>query len=193
MVTHHRGPDLGRAEQHPQALSDRYVRYIRIDRAAMTCKPDRGLTLPPRPFFWAVGVAPPPRHGQMSGKEPRQRLGLQETDPRGGDLVRVWVPCANLLVGDGHGRQGGGEVCVNAPEMGLTGTFTFIPHRRGDGPAHSCPRAETPSHPITLGLNEDMDLRQALRGMIDPAVSPTALTRVQAYQLCSLAVDSRVA
>jgi acetamidase/formamidase len=78
--------------------------------------------------------------------------------------------------------------------MGLTGTFTFILHRRGDAPAHTWPRAETATHFITLGFNEDLDLamKQALRGMIDLIVARSALTRVQAYQFCSLAVDFRV-
>jgi acetamidase/formamidase len=106
----------------------------------------------------------------------------------------VWVPGANFSVGDGHGRQGDGEVCVNALEMGLTGTFTFVLHKRGEGPAMTWPRAETPTHHIIMGFNEDLDLamKQALRGMIDFIVAHTQLTRVQAYQFCSLAVDFRV-
>jgi acetamidase/formamidase len=35
-------------------------------------------------------------------------------------------------------------------------------------------------------------MKQALRGMIDLIVSRSSLTRVQAYQFCSLAVDFRV-
>ena len=175
------------AEQHPQVLPDRYIRYIRVDRAAMNCKPDWGQTQPLRPFFGAVGVAPPPRHGRLSSKEPRERGGnmdCNELTAGATILFPVWVPGANLLVGDGHDRQGDGEVCVNALEMGLTATFTFIPHKRGGGPAHSWPRAKTPSHSITLGFNEDLTLhlavKQALRGMIDVIVSRSALTRIQA-------------
>jgi acetamidase/formamidase len=85
-------------------------------------------------------------------------------------------------------------VCVNALEMGLTGTFTFVLHKCGDGPPMTWPRAETPTHHIVMGFNEDLDLamKQALRGMIDFIVARTHLTRVQAYQFCSLAVDFRV-
>jgi acetamidase/formamidase len=85
-------------------------------------------------------------------------------------------------------------VCVNALEMGLTGTFTFVLHKRGDGPPMTWPRAETPTHYVIMGFNEDLDLamKQALRGMIDFIASHTTLTRVQAYQFCSLAVDFRV-
>jgi acetamidase/formamidase len=72
---------------------------------------------------------------------------------------------ANLSVGDGHGRPGDGEVCLNALEMGLTGTFTLILHPRGGAPPFVWPRAETPTHFITFGFNEDLHLamKQALR------------------------------
>ena len=85
-------------------------------------------------------------------------------------------------------------MCVNALEMGLTGTFTFILHKAADVGPRTWPSAESPTHYLTLGFNEDLDLamKQALRAMIDLIVSRSSLTRVQAYQFCSLAVDFRV-
>ena len=182
----------------PEDFPDRYVSHIRVDRQAMTCKPDWGPTLPLRPFFGTVGVAPPPRYGRLSSKEPREHGGnmdCKELTAGASIFFPVWVPGANISVGDGHGRQGDGEVCVNALEMGLTGTFTFILHKRAGGaPPFVWPRAETATHFITLGFNEDLDLamKQALRNMIDLICARSALTRVQAYQFCSLAVDFRV-
>jgi acetamidase/formamidase len=109
-------------------------------------------------------------------------------------FLPVWVPGANFSAGDGHGRQGDGEVCVNALEMGLTGTFTFVLHKAADVGARTWPSAQSPTHHLTFGFNEDLDLamKQALRAMIDLIVSRSSLTRVQAYQFCSLAVDFRV-
>jgi acetamidase/formamidase len=181
----------------PEDFPDRYVSHIRVDRQAWTCKPDWGPTLPLRPFFGTAGVAPPARYGRLSSKEPREHGGNMDCKELGAGatlFLPVWVAGANFSVGDGHGRQGDGEVCVNALEMGLTGTWTFILHKRGDAPPLTWPRAETPTHFITLGFNEDLDLamKQALRGMIDLIVARSALTRVQAYQFCSLAVDFRV-
>ncbi len=182
----------------PEDFPDRYVSHIRVDRTAMTGKPDWGPTLPLRPFFGTAGVAPPPRYGRLSSKEPREHGGnmdCKELSVGATIFFPVWVPGANFSVGDGHGRQGDGEVCVNALEMGLTGTFTFVLHRRAEGAApFAWPRAETPTHFITLGFNEDLDLamKQALRNMIDLICTRSALTRVQAYQFCSLAVDFRV-
>ena len=79
------------------------------------------------------------------------------------------APGALFSAGDGHGVQGDGEVCINALEICLTGTFTFTLHKGGGaGPALRYPRAETPTHFISMGMNEDLDLamKQALREMI---------------------------
>jgi acetamidase/formamidase len=181
----------------PEDFPERYVSHIRVDQAARTCKPDWGPVLPLAPFFGTMGVAPPHRYGRLSSKEPREHGGNMDNKEltAGATLfLPVWVPDANFSVGDGHGRQGDGEVCVNALEIGLTGTFSFILHKTGDGPALTWPRAETPTHYIIMGFNEDLDLamKQALRGMIDFITARTPLTRVQAYQFCSLAVDFRV-
>ena len=181
----------------PEDFPERYVSHIAVDRAAATCKPDWGPTLPLAPFFGTMGVAPPARYGRLSSREPREHGGNMDNKELGAGAtlsLPVWVPGANFSVGDGHGRQGDGEVCVNALEMGLTGTFTFILHKASDVRPLTWPRAETPSHYIVMGFHEDLDLamKQALRGMIDFITARSALTRVQAYQFCSLAVDFRV-
>ncbi len=178
----------------PEDFPDRYVSHIAVDRARSVCKPDWGPELPLAPFFGTMGVAPPARYGRLSSREPREHGGNMDNKElvAGSTLfLPVWVPGANFSVGDGHGRQGDGEVCVNALEMGLTGTFTFMLHK---GASLAWPRAETPTHYILMGFNEDLDLamKQALRQTIDFIVARSALTRVQAYQFCSLAVDFRV-
>jgi acetamidase/formamidase len=181
----------------PDEFPERYVSHITVDAAAGTCKPAWGPTLPLRPFFGTTGVAPPARYGRLSSREPREHGGNMDCKElvAGSTLfLPVWVPGANFSAGDGHGRQGDGEVCVNALEMGLTGTFTFVLHKAADVGTRTWPSAESPTHYLTLGFNEDLDLamKQALRGMIDLIVSRSSLSRVQAYQFCSLAVDFRV-
>ena len=171
--------------------------HIPLDRARNVAKLPWGQELPLAPFFGTMGVAPPARYGRLSSREPREHGGNMDNKEltAGATLfLPVWVPGANFSVGDGHGRQGDGEVCVNALEMGLTGTFTLVLHKAGNGARMVWPRAETPTHHIVMGFNEDLDLamKQALRGMIDLIVSRSALTRVQAYQFCSLAVDFRI-
>ena len=178
----------------PEDFPDRYVSHIAVDKARGVCKPEWGPELPLAPFFGTMGVAPPAKYGRLSSREPREHGGNMDNKEltAGATLyLPVWVLGANFSVGDGHGRQGDGEVCVNALEMGLTGTFTFVLHK---GAQFAWPRAETPTHHILMGFNEDLDLamKQALRQTIDFITARTNLTRVQAYQFCSLAVDFRV-
>ena len=56
------------------------------------------------------------------------------------------------------------------------------------------PRAETPSHHITMGFDEDLDdaAKTALRQMIGLIGERLGLAPEDAYMFCSLAVDMRV-
>ena len=56
------------------------------------------------------------------------------------------------------------------------------------------PRAETPTHYITMGLDPDLDeaAKLATREMIDFLVTEKKIPRDEAYILCSLAADLRV-
>jgi acetamidase/formamidase len=100
----------------------------------------------------------------------------------------VHHPGALFETGDGHAGQGNGEVDITAMETLLTGTFRFIVHKD----EHLLwPRAETPSHYITMGFDEDLKTatEMALRNMIDFLVTKKHLSRDDAYMLSSVAVD----
>ena len=180
----------------PEDFPDFHLMHIPVDRARRICRMPWGSELPLAPFFGVMGVAPPPRFGTVTSKEPRIHGGnLDNRDLQAGStlFLPVHVPGANFSAGDGHGVQGHGEVCVTALETCLDGTFTFILHKR-DGAPLAMPRAETPTHYISMGLNEDLDqaMKQALREMIAFICARTNLTREQAYGFCSMAVDFHV-
>jgi len=183
----------------PEDFHEEVLMHIAVDRARRVCRLPWGTELPLAPFFGVMGVAPPPAFGTIASKEPRIHGGnLDNKELVAGStlFLPVFVPGANFSVGDGHGVQGDGEVCVTALEMCLTGTFTFLLHK-GGGPSRPLlaqPRAETPTHYISMGLNEDLDqaMKQALREMIAFICSRTNLSREQAYAFCSLAVDFHV-
>jgi acetamidase/formamidase len=183
----------------PEDFPDLTLIHIPVDRDRMVCTLPWGTELAMAPFFGVMGVAPPPAFGRIASKEPRVHGGNLDNKQltQGSTLyLPVWVPGANFSVGDGHGVQGDGEVCVTALEMCLTGTFTFVLHK-GGGPSRPLlvqPKAETPTHFISMGLNEDLDqaMKQALREMISFICGRTNLSREQAYQFCSLAVDFNV-
>jgi acetamidase/formamidase len=183
----------------PEDFPETYIAHLRIDRARGVCTTPWGTELPLAPFFGVMGVAPPPAYGALNTKEPREHGGnLDNKELVAGStlFLPVWVPGANFSVGDGHGLQGDGEVCVMALETGLRGTFTLILHKkpRGGAPLLSFPRAETPQHYISMGLSEDLDqaMKQALREMIGFITARSNLSARDAYMLCSLAADFHV-
>jgi len=95
---------------------------------------------------------------------------------------------ALFLAGDGHAGQGNGEVDITAMETSLVGTFQLVVRKD----MHlRWPRAETPTHYITMGLHEDLNeaTKMALREMIDFLVAEKHLTRDEAYMLSSVAAD----
>lgn len=183
----------------PEDFPERYITHIPIDRAKRVCKLPWGTELPLAPFFGVMGVAPPPQYGTLSSKEPREHGGNLDNKELGEGstlFLPVHVPGANFSAGDGHGVQGDGEVCINALEICLTGTFTLTLHKGGGAknPLLRFPRGESATHFITMGMNEDLDvaMKQALREMIAFICSRTNLSREQAYTFCSLAVDFHV-
>lgn len=153
-----------------------------------------GITLPLAPFFGSIGVAPPPLVGRISSRPPGWHGGnLDNKDLVAGSVLYlpVHVPGALLSIGDGHAMQGDGEVTGTALETSLRGTFEL---RLRKGQRLRWPRAETPTHFIAMGLNEDLDeaTRLATREMVDFLMADKGLSRDAAYMLCSLAADLHV-
>ena len=106
----------------------------------------------------------------------------------------VMVPGVGIVragTADGHAGQGNGEVDITALETSLTGTFQFILHK---GEKSTYPRAETPTHYIAMGFDDDLSnaTRKALRNMIDFLVAKKGMTRDDAYMLISVAGDVEV-
>jgi acetamidase/formamidase len=168
--------------------------HIPLDAEHMTGRMPWGLALPLHPFFGILGVAPPAHWGRISSIVPRAHGGnLDNTELRPGAslLLPVHVPGALFSCGDGHAAQGDGEVCTTAIETALHGRLELVLHKR-TGLAY--PRAETPTHLVTMGMDPDLDqcLAMALRDMIAWIVERRGLSREDAYMLCSLAVDFRV-
>lgn len=178
----------------PDDFPEPHIYHSRLDaqRGVGHLPWDQELAL--APFFGVMGVSPPPGWGRMTSIMPRAfggNMDLKELVAGTTLYLPVFVPGANFSCGDGHGVQGDGEVCVTAIETALKGTFEF--HVRKDMKL-ARPRAETPTHWITLGTDTDLDrcAEIALRDMIALIVEKSGLKREEAYALCSLAADLRV-
>jgi len=170
------------------------VKLLRWNAGADRVEFAPGITLPLAPFFGSIGVAPPALAGRISSRPPGWHGGnLDNKDLVAGSVLYlpVHVPGALLSIGDGHARQGDGEVTGTALETSLRGTFEL---RVRKSERLRWPRAETPTHYIAMGLHEDLDeaTRLAVREMVDFLVVEKKMSREDAYMLCALAADLHV-
>jgi acetamidase/formamidase len=165
-----------------------------IDRARGVIVLPWGKEIRLDPFFGILAVAPPAHWGRCPSPPPRAfggNMDNKELRPGATLYLPVFAEGALFMAGDGHGVQGDGEVCISALETALTGRFRLIVHHDLD---YRQPFAETATHLISIGLDEDLDdaAKQAVREMIDHVCRRSELSRSQAYMLCSLAGDLRV-
>ncbi|WP_242139295.1 MULTISPECIES: acetamidase/formamidase family protein [unclassified Sphingomonas] len=170
------------------------TKIVPLDAKAMVARFGPGITVPLHPFFGSMGVAPPPSFGRYDSAPPTINGGnMDDKALVAGTTLFLPVHAAGALfqVGDGHAAQGNGEVDITALETSLTGRLQFILHKRQ---LTSYPRAETPTHYIAMGFDDDLSnaTRKALRNMIDFLVAEKGMTRDDAYMLLSVAGDVEV-
>ena len=167
-------------------------RLIRLDLERNVALLTPGVEIPLNPFFGSIGVAPP--FGRVGSGPPGYHAGNLDNKELGAGstlYIPVHVKGALLNVGDGHVAQGDGEVDGLGLEASTWGKLQLIVRK---DMKLSWPRAETPDHIITMGLDPDLDkaVNLALVEMIDYLVTERGLSRNDAYILCSAAVDFRV-
>jgi acetamidase/formamidase len=177
---------------HP---ADRKRRIIPLDRKRMIAEFAPGVEVPLRPFFGSMGVAPPVGAGRISSSPPGIHAGnLDNKELTAGAklYIPVHVTGALFQVGDGHAAQADAEADQTGLETSLTGTFRFTV--RKDMGKLKWPRAETKTHYITMGLDEDIlkAIRIAAEETVDFLASEKGLTRENAYMLMSVAIDLRL-
>jgi amidase len=148
----------------PAALAARTDRQPRpvtwlLDRAKRTARldgPELGsLELPLRPMLGCIGVAP----------ERSEAIATTTPGPFGGNMdyagltagVKVMLPVnepgALLFVGDGHARQGDGEVVGTGIETSMDVEFTVDVVRKSD---IEWPRLESATHLMVLGSERSL-------------------------------------
>ena len=170
------------------------IKIIPLDEKRMVGRFGDGIEIPLRPFFGSLGVAPPDVSGRISSAPPWIHAGnLDNKELVAGTTLFIPVHAAGalFLAGDGHAGQGNGEVDITAMETSLVGTFQLVVRKD----MHlRWPRAETPTHFITMGLHEDLNeaTRMAVREMIDFLVTQKGLSRDDAYMLASVAADLNI-
>jgi acetamidase/formamidase len=165
-----------------------------LDADTMQGRDQYGHTVNLKPFMGVMGM-PPPEPGLHPTSRPRVtggNLDCKELVVGSTLYLPIAVKGGLFSTGDGHGRQGDGEVCVTAIECPIDMvelTFRLLPDLR-----LTTPRAETPVGWLTFGLDEDLDQAalQAVAAMVDWLMDRYELTRHQAFGLASVVVDVRV-
>jgi acetamidase/formamidase len=160
-----------------------------LDRAHMTSEFAPGITIPLKPFFGSMGVAPPPALGRVSSNPPGRHAGNMDNKElvAGSTLyIPVFVPGALFEIGDGHAAQGDGEVDQTAIETSLRGRLQLTVRK---AMALNFPRAETATDYISMAFDPDLTraTTMAIQEMVEFVAATRQMSRHQAYQLISVA------
>jgi formamidase len=182
-----------------------------LERGGMVLPPDPAGAVPDDPAIAGEALRTvPPR--ENAGNDDIRQCGV------GARLfIPVWTEGALFSGGDAHYAQGDNESCGTAIEMRSTFTFRFD-LRRGEAaernlrrlrfertdysvaPEFAAPRSFYATTGLSIdadGVNHSEDVtvatRDALREMIDHLVTERGYDRQQAYAICSVAVDLRIA
>ena len=170
------------------------VKILPLNRQKMTAEFEPGITIPLRPFFGSMGVAPAPDAGRVSSVPPGRHAGnLDNRELVAGSTLYIPIFAKGALfeIGDGHAAQGDGEVDQTAIETSLRARLQLTVRK---DMKLAWPRAETQADYIAMATDPDLAVatKAAIQEMIDFLVAEKKLSREDAYMLCSLAADLRV-
>jgi acetamidase/formamidase len=152
-----------------------------------------GVAVELAPFLGVLGM-PPPEPGIHSTIPPRRfggNIDCKELVAGSTLFLPIPVDAALFSAGDGHGRQGDGEVGRTAIECPIEATLTLAV--RDDVPLE-WPLARTADAWIAFGFDPDLDeaARVATEGILDVIEREHGLDRQDALALASVVVDLRV-
>jgi acetamidase/formamidase len=165
-----------------------------LDAAAGVGRDPQGREVDLRPFPGVLGM-PPPEPGVHSTAPPRRWGGnIDCKELVTGTTLFLPIPVDGALfsAGDGHARQGDGEVSQTAIECPLDRlVLTLTVENRAE---LKTPIAWTPASWLTFGFDEDLDeaVAIAVDAMLDLMQREVDLRRVDALALASVVVDLRV-
>jgi len=169
-------------------------RVFHFDPARKAIEFAPGIVVPTKPFWGVIGVAPPPSMGRVPSGPPNVfggNMDNHDLQPGTSLYLPVHARGALISIGDGHAVQGGGEVGMSAVETSLKGEIQVVLHK---GMRITWPRAETPTHYMTMGFHEDLNqaAKIATREMLNFIVETKGLPRDDVFMLLSAAMDLHV-
>ena len=164
-----------------------------LDAEAGRGRDQFGRTVALRPFLGVMGM-PPPEPGVHPTQPPRRWGGnIDCPELREGSTLYLPIPVDGALfsAGDGHARQGEGEVsqlAIEAPMDRVLLTLSLVDVELGN------PIARTDDAWLAFGFDEDLDeaAAQAIEGMLDLMKREHGFERRDALALASVVVDLRI-
>ena len=186
------------ADEFPDAA----LRITPLSRVGGTAEFLPGVRVPVIPFCGEVGVAP--IDGPRSTIPPDAHGGNMDTRhlTAGATLfLPVFHAGARLSIGDGHAAQGDGEVCGTAIETPMEATLRLTVRKdlHVTAPEFLTASGAAAERPVgrryaTDGVGPDLmtAARDGVRRMIDWLGREHGLAPIDAYLLCSIAVDLRI-
>jgi acetamidase/formamidase len=153
------------------------------------------IAVPLAPFQGVMGTLPAASEGPNRRSGPPGLFGgnldCKELVDGTTLFLPVFHPGALFYTGDSHAAQGDGEITVNAIETANTSVLQFILHKNT---GLKVPRAETPTHYISFGLDPDLDnaMTMAIRETNSFLAEAKQLPFERAFALGSIGIDFRV-
>ncbi len=165
-----------------------------LDADAGIGQDERGREVELRPFPGVLGM-PPPEPGMHPTAPPRACGGnIDCKELVAGTTLFLPVPVDGALfsAGDGHARQGDGEVSQTAIECPLDRLELTL--TAADGPELRTPIAWTPHAWLTFGFDADLDeaAAVAVEAMLELMQRELGVERADALALASVVVDLRI-
>jgi acetamidase/formamidase len=185
----------------PQDYPQGQVKYMDLDLHAMKASFAPNISVPLKPFQGTLGLAPPDGYfaplspGVTSSVPPGPHAGnldLSELSEGSTLFIPVWKPGALIYTGDSHAVQGDGEISLTALETRMKEMrIQVVLHKQKN---FAWPVAETHTHWIVLGLDKDLNAAMTLaaRNAIKFLATRAGISELDAYGLCSIAVNFRV-
>ncbi|MHB1204128.1 MAG: acetamidase/formamidase family protein [Rhodospirillaceae bacterium] len=156
---------------------------------------DKGIEVPLGPFMGVMGLQPPDSDGPNRKSGPPGTFGgnldCKELVAGTTLYLPVYQKGARFFTGDAHAAQGDGEVTITAIETANTAILQFILHK---GVKLATPRAETPTHWITFGLDTNLEeaMKKAIRETNTFLMEREGLDFNHAFALSSIGVNFHV-
>ena len=178
-----------------EEFKEPYLRTFELSKEMKKVAFNDKINVPLRPFPGVMGVAPDT--DEMLSTIPPRANGGNMDDPNMVEGTTVYFPVfvegALFSIGDAHAAQGHGEVCGTAIEAPMRIVYEVEVLKGGRSIRE--PEYETDDYYAVTAFAETIDeaAKKAVRYMVDYLIADHGLSKNEAYALCSLAGDLKIA